>query len=208
MFAFYSDCKDTKNFANAAHIYKKTKIKNSLGVIIKKIATFATEFTNKFGECNIAKLHIFNVKDMNRLAFGTFLLLFSLTSMTCWAQTDSTAFRANIINNEYQLSLHFDFITQAIDVPDHDIYGPLPGYLSKKNYNFYWLITSAEIKDNKCKIQMINDYGSEDLTAELIVVNDSTYELKQLKGSPLKMPAKGKWQRLPNTLVFKKTAKK
>lgn len=145
---------------------------------------------------------------MNRLAITAFLFLLSLVSLTTQAQTDSTAFRANIINNEYHLTLHFDFITQAIDIPDHEIYGQLPGYLSKTNYNFYWLIVSSEIKENKCRIQMINDYGSEDLTAELIVVNDSTYELKQLKGSPLKMPEKGKWQRLPNTLIFKKKAQK
>lgn len=145
---------------------------------------------------------------MNRLVFGTLLFFFSFLALPSWSQTDSTAFRANIINNEYQLTLHFDFISQAIDVPSHEIYGPLPGYLSKKNYNFYWLITSAEIKGNKCKLQMINDYGSEDLTAELTVVNDSVYELKQLKGSALKMPGKGKWQRLPNTIVFKKIMSK
>ena len=50
---------------------------------------------------------------------------------------------------------------------------------------------------------MINDYGSEDLTATLTVENDSLYVLKQVEGSTLKVPKDGKWQKLPSKLVFK-----
>jgi hypothetical protein len=51
---------------------------------------------------------------------------------------------------------------------------------------------------------MINDYGSEDLTAILTAKNDSLYELRQVEGSTLKVPKNGKWQKLPKTLEFKR----
>jgi hypothetical protein len=51
---------------------------------------------------------------------------------------------------------------------------------------------------------MINDYGSEDLEATLICQNDSTYVLRQGKGSTIKVPNDGKWQRLPQTITLKR----
>jgi hypothetical protein len=51
---------------------------------------------------------------------------------------------------------------------------------------------------------MINDYGSEDLTATLTVQGDSVFVLKQESGSTLKVPHKGKWQKLPKTMEFKR----
>ena len=54
-------------------------------------------------------------------------------------------------------------------------------------------------------LALINDYGSEDLTATLTRKNDSIYVLKQEDGSSLKVPVKGgKWQKLPKTLEFKR----
>ena len=49
---------------------------------------------------------------------------------------------------------------------------------------------------------LINDPGSDDLTATLTIKNDTTYVLKQGKGSTLKVPNKGKWQKLPSEIVF------
>ena len=51
---------------------------------------------------------------------------------------------------------------------------------------------------------MINDFGSEDLEASLTRKNDSIYIFKQEKGSTVKIPKNGKWQKLPKTLEFKK----
>jgi hypothetical protein len=89
-------------------------------------------------------------------------------------------------------------------VPGQDLFGQLPGYLGKKNNSFAWLITSAKINGDKAKLQLINDYGSEDLTATLTRKNDSIYVLKQESGSTLKVPNKGKWLKLPKTLEFKR----
>ena len=113
--------------------------------------------------------------------------------------------------------MRLDLYGESITVPGLELYGELPGYLSKKRNSFCWLITSSKIDGDKAELQMINDYGSEDLTATLTVENDSLYVLKQVEGvendslyvlkqvegSTLKVPKDGKWQKLPSKLVFK-----
>jgi len=120
------------------------------------------------------------------------------------AQEKEEPFRANIVNNEYEVYLKIDFYNESITVPGQDLYGQLPGYLGKKRNSFCWVITSSEINGKTATLSMINDYGSEDLTATLSVVDDSLYVLKQIDGSTLKVPNNGKWQKLPKTLVFKR----
>ena len=56
--------------------------------------------------------------------------------------------------------------------------------------------------DNKAEMQLINDFGSEDLRATLTRKNDSLYVLKQGAGSTIKVPHQGKWRKLPGTLTF------
>ena len=121
------------------------------------------------------------------------------------AQKDSTAFRAYLINNNYEVFLRINFYEQDITVPGQELYGQLPGYLSKKRNSFCWLITSADIvSDKEAMLSLINDYGSEDLTARLVRQNDSVYTLRQMEGSTLKVPKDGKWQKLPKTLELKR----
>ena len=62
----------------------------------------------------------------------------------------------------------------------------------------------TDIKGKKASLQMVNDYGSEDLEATLTRQNDSIYVLRQGKGSTIKVPADGKWQKLPPVLPFKR----
>ncbi|MDE7086412.1 MAG: hypothetical protein K2O48_06995, partial [Prevotella sp.] len=86
-----------------------------------------------------------------------------------------------------------------------ELYGQLPGFLGKQHNSFCWVITSSRVKDDKeAELQLINDFGSEDLTATLTITNDSTYVLRQINGSSLKVPNKGKWQKLPKALELKK----
>ena len=54
------------------------------------------------------------------------------------------------------------------------------------------------------EIEVANDYGSEDFTAVLKVEKDGTYSYKKKDGSTLKFAVKGKWQKLPGSLEFKK----
>ena len=130
--------------------------------------------------------------------------LICLTNLPLWAQNVSEPLRAYLFNNEYEVILRIDFYKQNITVPGQDLYGELPGYLSKQHNSFCWLITSAEVNGKKATLQMINDYGSEDLTASLTLKNDSIYVLQQVEGSTLKVPKNGKWQKLPKTIEFKR----
>ena len=120
-------------------------------------------------------------------------------------QKDSTTFRAYLYNNEYDVYLRINLYDEDIKVPGQELYGTLPGYLGKKNNSFCWVVTSAKIKDRKtATLDLINDYGSEDLTATLTRKNDSIYILKQESGSTLKVPKNSKWQKLPKTLELKR----
>ena len=120
-------------------------------------------------------------------------------------QKDSTTFRAYLYNNEYDVYLRINLYDEDIKVPGQELYGTLPGYLGKKNNSFCWVVTSAKIKDSKtATLNLINDYGSEDLTATLTCKNDSIYILKQESGSTLKVPKNSKWQKIPKTLELKR----
>ena len=119
------------------------------------------------------------------------------------AQQD--AFRAYLYNNEYDVYLRINFYDQNIVIPGQELYGNLPGFLGKKHNSFCWVITSCEVKsDHEATLQLINDFGSEDLTATLTRQNDSVYVLRQGAGNTIKVPNKGKWQKLPKTLTFKR----
>ena len=120
------------------------------------------------------------------------------------AQNECDAFRAYLYNNEYEVFLKIDLCDETITVPGEDLYGQVPGYFSKKTNNFCWVVTSAEIKGKSAHLTMINDFGSEDLTATLTHKNDSVYVLRQESGSTLKVANKGKWQKIPKTLELKR----
>ena len=132
-------------------------------------------------------------------------IVFLLLCTGIQAQTNSKPFRAYLINNDYNVYLRINFHDQNIEVPGQELYGKLPGYLGKVNNSFCWVIVSCKLKnDHEAELQLINDFGSEDLKATLTQLNDSVYQLKQGKGSTIKVPNKGKWQKLPKTLDFKK----
>ena len=135
-------------------------------------------------------------------------LLFILLSTAVWkgyAQQNNTAFRAYLYNNEYEVYLRINFYDQNITIPGQELYGELPGYLGKKNNSFCWVITSCKVEsEKKATLQLINDFGSEDLTATLTRKNDSIYVMRQGDGNPIKVPSKGKWQKLPKTIELKR----
>ena len=92
-----------------------------------------------------------------------------------------------------------------VEVPNHSMFGNLPGYLGKRLNNFYWLVTSGKMKNKtSAELDMINDFGSEDAKISLKQINDSTFILRQEKGSSIKIANNGKWQKLPKELKLKK----
>ena len=133
-------------------------------------------------------------------------LALSVLCATVYSQDiDSLAFRAYLYNTEYSVFMRINFYDNNIVVPGQELYGDLPGYLSKEHNSFCWLITSAKVVNaHSARIEMVNDYGSDDLSAELVRKNDSVYVLRQLSGSALKVPNKSKWQRLPKNIELKR----
>jgi hypothetical protein len=140
---------------------------------------------------------------MKKLFFILFTIHYSL--FTAFAQSERTPFHAYLYNNEYEVYLKINLYDEDVEVPGQELYGPLPGYFGKKHNSFCWVITAAEVKNDKtATLSLINDYGSEDLTATLTLKNDSTYILKQEKGSTLKVPKNSKWQKIPKILELKR----
>lgn len=134
-----------------------------------------------------------------------FIILFTAIFATVSAQQSQGTFSGYLTNEEYDVYLRIDFQNQNVTIPRQEIYGELPGYLGKKHNSFCWPITSVKKKGSREMVMtMVNDFGSEDLTATLTLQNDSTYLMKQTSGSTLKVPKNGKWQKLPKTLVFKR----
>jgi hypothetical protein len=133
-----------------------------------------------------------------------FSIVLQMSILSASAQKNARPFRAYLYNNEYEVFMRLDLYGESITIPGQELYGEVPGYLGKKHNSFCWLITSSKIDNDKAELQMINDYGSEDLTATLTVENDSLYVLRQVEGSTLKVPKEGKWQKLPTKLVFKR----
>jgi hypothetical protein len=122
-----------------------------------------------------------------------------------FAQKEDKSFRAYLYNNEFSVYLRINFYDQDVEVPGQPLYGKLPGYLGKEHNSFCWVITSCKVKnEEKAELQLINDFGSEDLTATLTRVNDSLYVLRQEAGSTIKVPKNGKWQKLPKRFVLKR----
>ena len=132
------------------------------------------------------------------------VVLITLSILSTHAQKRNEPFHAYLYNKEYGVYLRIDFYNEFITIPGQELYGQLPGYLGKKHNSFCWVITSVKVNGKTAELQMINDFGSEDLTATLTVESDSLYRLKQIEGNTLKVPKNGKWQKLPKTLDFKR----
>ena len=139
---------------------------------------------------------------MKKMLFTAIILMLGVHAFA--EGKDSTAFRAYLYNNEYEVYLRINFYDEDVEVPGQELYGPLPGYLGKKHNSFCWVITAAKVKGKTATISLINDYGSEDLTATLTQKDDSTYILRQESGSTLKVPKNGKWQKIPKVLELKR----
>ena len=113
-------------------------------------------------------------------------------------------FHTYIYNEEYQVYLDLNLYDQDIRVPNQDVFGEVPGYFGAVRDSRKWLIASAKIVGkNKAELDIINDYGSEDLTATLVYnPKDNTYLLKQTGGSRLKIVVNRKWVKIPVELVL------
>lgn len=131
--------------------------------------------------------------------------LFAIFAAFCFAMVamaqDSTTFKGYLYNEEYQVYLDIDFYHKNKLVPGQEIFGELPGYFGAKRDTRKWLITDISFTNSTtAQLSIINDYGSEDLTATLHKEKDGKYILKQGEGSTIKIAVNRKWVKIPKTI--------
>lgn len=133
--------------------------------------------------------------------------VFTTMALSLWcflgqAQTNKP-FIGTFNNNEYNIYIKLNLYDKNIVVPQQEIFGEVDGFVGDYKDSRKWLITGSKInKDNTATISIINDYGSEDLTALLTLTNDTTILLTQKDGSTMKIARNRKWQKLPSKLSF------
>ena len=118
------------------------------------------------------------------------------------AQNNDSIFKVHLVNDEFQVWMDIDFYHNNITVPRQEIFGEVPGYFGAVRDTRKWIISDATIKGKKALLTIINDYGSEDLTAELKRNSDGTYTLSRLSGSTMKIVVDNKWVKIPKDITF------
>ena len=132
----------------------------------------------------------------------------SSTQSSQTLQNKDSVFKAHLVNDEYQIGrayqvwMDIDFYHNNITVPRQEIFGEVPGYFGAVRDTRKWIISDAAIKGKKALLTIINDYGSEDLTAELKRNSDGTYTLTRLAGSTMKIVVNNKWVKIPKDITF------
>ena len=147
----------------------------------------------------------FGFRFRTKSGFRTFLVfVFVFVGSAAAQQKPDGPFKCIVTNQEHNVFLRLNLYEETIPIPGQDILGNTFGYLKKTTDSRVWIITGVDIsKDGKkASLEMVNDYGSEDLNAELTITNDSTYVLRQLEGSTIKVAGKNKWIKLPKELRF------
>lgn len=124
-----------------------------------------------------------------------------LVSVKLAAQSDKV-FHTYIYNDEFKVYMDINLYENNVIVPDQELFGEIPGYFGAKRDQRKWLITSAKIDGkNSATLEIVNDYGSEDLTATLTYnPDDGSYVLKQKSGSRIKIVVNRKWVKIPTEL--------
>ena len=118
------------------------------------------------------------------------------------AQSNDSIFKAHLVNDEFQVWMDIDFYHNNITVPRQEIFGEVPGYFGAVRDTRKWIISDAVIKGKKSLLTIINDYGREDLKAELKRNSDGTYTLTRLSGSTMKIVVDNKWVKIPKDITF------
>lgn len=134
------------------------------------------------------------------------LFLFGVLMAVATMAQDTLTFKGKIVNDEYQVWIEMDFYGQTVVCPGQEIFGENPGYLGARRDTRKWIVMDADIEGKTAELTIINDYGSDDLTALLTLQADGTYLLEQKGGSPLRIVVNNKWVKLPKRLIFKREA--
>lgn len=133
-----------------------------------------------------------------------FILMFVLLVSLKLAAQSNKVFHTYIYNDEFKVYMDINLYENNVIVPNQELFGETPGYFGAKRDERKWLITSAKIDGkNTATLEIVNDYGSEDLTATLTFnPEDGSYVLKQKSGSRIKIVVNRKWVKIPTELKF------
>ena len=137
----------------------------------------------------------------------TIISLLLLFAILVGAAAQEQNFKCQIYNKEYDVSLILNLYEEAITIPGQEVLGKVYGYLKKPTDSRAWVIMGAKVSpdDKKAKLEIVNDYGSEDLEATITLQRDGSYMLTQEEGSTIKVASKGKWVKIPKNIVFLKS---
>lgn len=132
------------------------------------------------------------------------ICMFAFMHVSAQVEKCDSVFREYVYNDEYKVYIDMDFVSQKVRVPGQDIFGDVPGYLGAVRDSRKWLVTSVDMLSAfKAELSIVNDYGSEDLTATLVYnPANKTYVLRQTGGSRLKIAVNRKWVKLPLVMTF------
>ena len=119
-------------------------------------------------------------------------------------QNNDSIFKAHLVNDEFQVWIDLDLYHNNILVPRQEIFGEVPGFFGAVRDTRKWIISDATIKGKKAILTIINDYGSEDLKAELKHNSNGTYTLSRIDGSTMKIVVNNKWVNIPKDITFYK----
>ena len=128
------------------------------------------------------------------------ILFFIVASINMNAQQP---FKGKFYNDEHEIYIVINLYDKDVTVYGQEIYGEMDGYVGSKRNSLVWMITGSELlSDKKARIELINDFGSEDADAELVLVNDTTLEYTKKSGANLRFSKNGKWVRMPGKIKF------
>jgi len=120
------------------------------------------------------------------------------------AMAQSAPFQGKYFNTDLDLVLEMNLYGETVKIPGQDILGEVYGYVKKNTDSRAWIIMGVKFaSDGKsAELEIINDYGSEDLVATIALDADGTYTLRQQEGSTMKVAVRGKWVKLPKVMRF------
>ena len=133
------------------------------------------------------------------------ILTLLILTLNSWAQEPDSMFRGKLVNSELEVAIVLNLYEKNVKVPQQEIFGNVDGYLYYKHDGRKWIIVESEVQGDRALLTIINDYGSEDLTATLTYQPDGSFVLKQETGSALKIVKDRKWAKLPKKIVFKRS---
>ena len=131
----------------------------------------------------------------------TLLLYFLLANSIVAAQKP---WKVHLIERERKIMLNIDLHEESIMVPGMEMFGPLNGYFGGGEIYGTWVVTSFKIEEDKAKLRLSNDFGSETQEAELLQTSDSTFTLKLTGNVVIKKVNGRKLQKIAPIINMKK----